>query len=94
MIKTGYHLHREKPWRCVGCGHRMNAATGQRRNDPMPPKEGDLTVCINCSMPYKRSNNRWQEMQPEDWMSLTIEERNTLIKAITDVEAIRSIQRN
>jgi RNase P subunit RPR2 len=40
--------HFVKETRCPACRHKLDAATNAQRGTSAAPKDGDITVCIQC----------------------------------------------
>jgi|GEM_PF-4440304 len=77
-------MNREKGWFCLKCGYHMNATTCTTEAGASP-KEGDVTVCINCGELYIRHSKKWYLP--------TIDERDAmpeyLKQVVARIQAIR-----
>jgi uncharacterized Fe-S cluster-containing MiaB family protein len=56
---------RERPWLCSTCGYMMDAASSLR-DEAAVPKEGDLSLCLNCTASYERRGKVWRALSVED----------------------------
>jgi hypothetical protein len=88
MTRRGDDTTRERPWMCVRCGYLMSAATPFDRGHHEPPDEGDLSICLNCALPYVREDGRWRAMTGKDWDGLVPEERRELLMAIHEQRTV------
>ena len=43
---------------CVSCGYAIDAASGVI-NSKAIPKEGDISICLNCGHIYVQTNSKW-----------------------------------
>lgn len=68
---------REQTWLCVRCGYAMDAFDCLQHPDAMP-KDGDLSLCMNCGFEYVRHADRWQPMTAAERAALEPEDRRTL----------------
>ncbi len=49
---------RYAPWMCSACGYMMDAAS--HMTDNRTPKEGDLSLCMNCGALYTLHSGSWK----------------------------------
>jgi len=68
---------REKAWVCVYCGFHMDAAT--IINEDVEPKEGDLTICLNCGYIYTRRNGEWKVPTEEEQAEIPNEVKHKIL---------------
>ena len=55
---------RERPWLCVTCGYAMDAATSTSHTRAKP-KDGDVSLCLNCTAAYLRREGAWHALSRE-----------------------------
>jgi hypothetical protein len=67
---------RTKSWMCGSCGYVMDAASALRSD--ATPKEGDLSICMNCGEPYTLDAGRWRKATAAELAELSPEERRDL----------------
>ena len=71
---------RFRPWMCSRCGYLMDA-TAPADGPPQRPEQGDISVCMNCGMPYTLKGDAWRLMTAAELGCLTMEERRELALA-------------
>lgn len=77
-----------RPWLCPHCGYTMDAATHAGLEDAVP-REGDLSLCINCGQPMILTEGYWRSLGAADWRRLTKPERSGLVQAILLHQALK-----
>jgi hypothetical protein len=71
---------RSAPWMCARCGYLMDAASPADGGDAAP-KQGDLSICLNCGEPYTLDHKRWRKLTAAEFVALAPEERRELVLA-------------
>ena len=73
---------RQKPWACVACGYRMDAASIAFHNKQATdqPEPGDLCLCMNCGARYMLDDDgrRWRPLTAAEFAGLDAELRRQL----------------
>ena len=67
------------PWMCARCGYLMDAASAT--DGDAVPKQGDLSICINCGESYTLDHKRWRKLTPAEFAALAPGERRKLVLA-------------
>jgi hypothetical protein len=67
---------------CGLCGYMMDAASPLYDNTSVP-KQGDLSICLNCGHPYTLDGGRWRSLTKAELAALKPEERRQLTMAQT-----------
>jgi hypothetical protein len=49
----------DRTWMCEGCGYVMDACSSIM-NSNAAPKDGDLSLCLNCGKLHTRDGGRWR----------------------------------
>jgi hypothetical protein len=80
---------RFKPWLCFACGHKCDAASSILGDHV--PSEGDLSACINCTVPSILRNGTWTLARSEDLARLDPEERRDLLKHQWAIEEMHRV---
>jgi hypothetical protein len=57
--------HRLRPQMCLTCGYLLDAATAVDRGRK-PPKEGDLSMCLNCGTVLCMHDGQWRPATAAD----------------------------
>lgn len=68
---------RETVWLCVLCGYAMDTAT-PHEGGSRAPRDGDISLCMNCGQVYTREGTRWRSMTIEQQATLEAETRATI----------------
>jgi hypothetical protein len=69
-----------KPWMCVRCGYLMDC-TDTADGSHEAPKQGDISLCLNCGARYALRGDAWSLMTAAEFSSLTPQERCELTMA-------------
>lgn len=71
---------RFKPWPCVSCGYRMDAASLAFHNKQADdrPAQGDLCACLNCGTRYTLDGRTWRPLTATEFAELEPELRRQL----------------
>jgi len=62
---------------CWSCGYVADAASSAR-DERAVPKQGDLSICLNCGAAQVRDGERWRQMTDAELAGLSPEERRDL----------------
>jgi hypothetical protein len=73
-------VYRERSWMCTHCGHVLDACGTDTGSKPRPPRDGDMSVCVNCASPYTRHGDKWVATTPEEWLALPHQHKRDLIE--------------
>ena len=84
---------RFEPWPCPGCGYVMDAASDSTREEALP-KEGDLSVCLNCAMPFVLRDDRWRELTDDELLALSLAEKRELSRVQIAVREFHQREEN
>ena len=76
---------RTEPWNCKVCGYRIDAV-GHEGGKDVSPKDGDLTICLNCGALYQYVNGVPALMSDSEIDALPGDVKTELIK----LELLRS----
>ncbi|HEY1441360.1 MAG TPA: hypothetical protein VGF65_11090 [Mycobacterium sp.] len=64
-------VYRERSWMCTHCGHVLDACGTDSVGKPRPPRDGDMSLCVNCASPYTRHGDHWEATTAEEWAKLS-----------------------
>ena len=82
---------REPPWMCARCGYLMDAAIAFDDGDGcVTPADGDLSLCMNCALPYVRAGIEWRVMTTPELLVLPAPLRRKIAQASVAVWLVRS----
>ncbi len=69
MDVTGF-----RPWMCLCCGYTMDSASSATKENAVP-KEGDISVCLNCGALYALRAGAWAPLGALDMAALPADVR-------------------
>jgi hypothetical protein len=85
--------HRLPETKCPNCGTHLDAATEVGSDDGKRPSPGDLTVCIECSVPLVfKADLSMRLLDVGDFDALSLEDKRVLLTSIVAVK-MTNIQR-
>ena len=73
---------RFKLWLCSRCGYAMDAASPAFNNNSVP-KQGDLSICLNCGEAHTLDGEAWRRLTATEVAGLDPAERRELTRAQT-----------
>lgn len=71
---------RHTPMKCKECGYQFDTSTSAY-GAHTAPKEGDLSVCLNCGAAMVMENGLWRCMSIDEVIDLDPSDRAKLFKA-------------
>lgn len=83
---------REKMWMCSSCGYVMDAATNVTGGDEAP-KEGDVTLCLECAAVYERRAGAWAPATAAKVVTWPTDVRQQIVLLTAQIMTLRRRER-